>query len=110
MASGFLAGPAVLIRLGFWFLVGGFISLIAFWTTRVYALNEFYYALAILFSGLFVPLDLLPQAIQSIAQLLPFQLTLYFPIQLILGRLPADVIVRNFVLGIIWLGVGLALF
>jgi ABC-2 type transport system permease protein len=76
----------------------------------VYALNEFYYALAILFGGLFVPLDLLPQFVQGIAQVLPFQLTLYFPIQLILGRLPADVIVLNFALGVIWLGVALVLF
>lgn len=110
VSSVLLAVPAIVIGFGISFLFGAIITCMAFWTTRVYALNEFYYALAILFSGLFVPLDLLPQAIQSIAQLLPFQLTLYFPIQLILGRLPADVIVRNFVLGIVWLGIGLALF
>jgi ABC-2 type transport system permease protein len=105
-----LAVPAIMIGFGISFLFGAIITCVAFWTTRVYALNEFYYALAILFGGLFVPLELLPRLVQNIAQLLPFQLTLYFPIQLILGRLPVDAIIRNFALGVIWLSIGLALF
>ena len=82
----------------------------AFWTTRVFALNEFYDALFILFGGLFVPLELLPPLIQQIAQYLPFQLRIYFPIQLILGKLPPDVIVRDFGLQVVWFLIGLALF
>jgi ABC-2 type transport system permease protein len=83
---------------------------VAFWTTRVYSLAEFYWAVVILFAGQFVPLDLMPPVIQQIAQYLPFQLLKYFPIQLILGKLPPEVIVRNFALGVVWFGIALALF
>jgi ABC-2 type transport system permease protein len=105
-----LAIPAVGLGFGISFLLGATITCVAFWTTRVYALNEFYYALVILFAGQFVPLELMPSVIQQIAQFLPFQLFKYFPIQLILGRLPVEVIVRDFALGLLWFGLALALF
>ena len=105
-----LAVPALVLGFGISFLLGATITCIAFWTTRVYALNEFYYALIVLFAGQFVPLDLMPRLIQQIAWVLPFQLFKYFPIQLILGRLPPEVIVRNFLLALLWLGLSLALF
>ena len=50
------------------------------------------------------------QLIQQIAQYLPFQLRIYFPIQLILGKLPPDVIARDFALQVVWFLIGLALF
>lgn len=105
-----LALPALVIGFGLSFLLGATITCIAFWTTRVYALNEFYYALIVLFSGQFVPLDLMPGPIQQVAQYLPFQLMKYGPVQLILGRLTPEEIVRNFALGLLWLAVALALF
>lgn len=105
-----LALPAVMLGFGISFLMGATITCVAFWTTRVYALNEFYYALAVLFAGQFVPLDLMPPAIQQAAQFLPFQLLKYFPIQLILGRLSTEAILLNFALGLVWFGIALALF
>ncbi len=69
------------------FLLSAAITSLAFWTTRVYSIHEFYYALILLFSGQFVPLTLMPKLIQDIAQYLPFQLLIYYPIQLILGKL-----------------------
>lgn len=105
-----LAIPAVTLGFGISFLLGATITSVAFWTTRVYALGEFYYAIVILFAGQFVPLDLMPSFIRQIAQYLPFQLLKYFPIQLILGRLPPEVIVRDFAMGVVWFGIALALF
>jgi ABC-2 type transport system permease protein len=105
-----LALPAVVLGFGISFLLGATITCAAFWTTRVYSLGEFYYAIVILFAGQFVPLDLMPPFIQQVAQFLPFQLFKYFPIQLILGRLPPEVIVRDFALGVIWLIIAWALF
>jgi ABC-2 type transport system permease protein len=105
-----LALPAVILGFAISFLLGATITCVAFWTTRVYALNEFYYALVVLFAGQFVPLELMPTFIQQIAQFLPFQLFKYFPIQLILGRLPAEVIIRDFILALLWFGLALALF
>ena len=105
-----MAIPAVVLGFAISFLLGATITCIAFWTTRVYAFGEFYTAIVILFSGQFVPLDLMPRLIQQIAQFLPFQLFKYFPIQLILGRLPPDVILRDFAMGVIWFGLALAVF
>ncbi len=105
-----LAVPAIVLGFGINFLFGAAITCVAFWTTRVYALSEFYYALLILFAGQFVPLDLMPPAIQTIAQYLPFQLLRYFPIQLILGKLPPEVIALDFALGVFWLAVAVVIF
>jgi ABC-2 type transport system permease protein len=105
-----LAIPAVMMGFAITFLMGATITCLAFWTTRVYSLAEFYWSLHVLFSGQFVPLVLMPQAVQTLAQFLPFQLRLYFPIQLILGKLPPEVIARNFVLDVVWLIIAYAVF
>ncbi len=105
-----LAIPAMLIGFMVGFLLSGAITSLAFWTTRVYSIHEFYYALALLFSGQFVPLTLMPQLVQDLAQYLPFQLQIYFPIQLILGRLSSEQILEGFLSGAVWLVIALALF
>jgi ABC-2 type transport system permease protein len=105
-----LAIPAVMMGFGISFLMGATITCLAFWTTRVYSLSEFYYALHLLFSGQFVPLTLMPKLVQSLAQFLPFQLRLYFPIELILGKLTPEVIARNFALDLVWLAIAFTLF
>ena len=67
--------------LGFFvsFLLSAAITCLAFWTTRVYSIHEFYCALILLFSGQFVPLQLMPKLIQDIAQYLPFQCSITIP-------------------------------
>ncbi|HKG54973.1 MAG TPA: ABC-2 family transporter protein [Anaerolineales bacterium] len=100
MVMGFLVG----------FLLSAAITSLAFWTTRVYSIHEFYYALILLFSGQFVPLPLMPKLIQDVAQYLPFQLLIYFPIQVILGKLSSAQIIQGYVTGIIWLIVTISIF
>jgi len=105
-----LAIPAMMLA----FLIGYFqsaaITALAFWTTRVYSIHEFYFALILLFSGQFVPLPLMPQLIQDIAQYLPFQLLLYYPIQLILGNLSTEQIIHGYVMTGVWLVVSWLIF
>jgi ABC-2 type transport system permease protein len=98
-----LALPALALGFMIAFLLGAIITCVAFWTTRVYALAEFVFGFQLLLGGIFVPLDLLPGAAQPIAQLLPFQLYLYFPVQLILGRLTGEQILFNYGLLVFWL-------
>jgi ABC-2 type transport system permease protein len=105
-----LAVPAVVLGFAINFLLGATLTCVAFWTTRVFALAEFYWAIVVLFSGQFVPLELMPPLIQHIAQFLPFQLFKYFPIQLILNKLPPEVIARDFAMGVLWFVVALVLF
>ena len=105
-----VALPAMIIGFLVGFLLSAAITSLAFWTTRVYSIHEFYYAMILLFSGQFVPLPLMPKLIQDVAQYLPFQLLIYFPIQLILGRLSSAQIVQGYVTGIIWLVVAISVF
>jgi ABC-2 type transport system permease protein len=105
-----LSLPAMIIGFFIGYLLSATITALAFWTTRVYSVHEFFYALIVLFSGHFVPLTLMPKLIQDIAQFLPFQFLIYFPVQLILGNLSAAQITQGFVTAIIWLVISLALF
>jgi ABC-2 type transport system permease protein len=105
-----LAIPAMMMGFLVGFLLSAAITSLAFWTTRVYSIHEFYYALILLFSGQFVPLVLMPKLIQDIAQYLPFQLLIYFPIQLILGNLSSAQIVQGYVMGFLWLVVAITVF
>ena len=105
-----LAIPAMLMGFLVGFLLSATVTSLAFWTTRVYSIHEFYYALILLFSGQFVPLTLMPELIQQIARYLPFQLLMYFPIQLILGNLSQAQIVQGFASAAIWLSVAILLF
>ena len=57
-----------------------------------------------------MPLTLMPKIIQDIAQYLPFQLLIYYPIQLILGKLSTEQIVQGYVMAFIWLGISMLLF
>lgn len=102
--------PAVVLGYGISFFLGATLTCVAFWTTRVYAVNEMFYSLGVLFSGQFVPLELMPRAIQQAAQFLPFQLTRYFPVQLVLNRLPPEAIWRNYALAVVWLVICAGLF
>lgn len=105
-----LSVPAMVLGFTIGFLLSATITSLAFWTTRVYSVHEFYFAFILLFSGQFVPLPLMPKIVQDIAQYLPFQLFLYFPIQLILGKLSTAQIVQGYIVGSIWLVLAIVLF
>ena len=105
-----LAVPALLIGFAVNFLFGATITCLAFWTTRVYAISEFFSALVVLFSGQFVPLQLMPRLIQNIAQFLPFQLFKYVPIEIVLNRLTPGELALDFASGAVWLVIMLLLF
>jgi ABC-2 type transport system permease protein len=109
--SGILfAIPALVLGYAVNFLLSGTIVSLAFWTTRVFSIHEFYYALILLFAGQFVPLKLMPELIQAIARFLPFQLLMYLPIQMIQGNLTMAEILQGYITGAIWFITALTLF
>jgi ABC-2 type transport system permease protein len=110
IANILLAIPVMLLAFITGYLLSAAITSLAFWTTRVYSIHEFYFAIILLFAGQFVPLTLMPKIIQNIAQYLPFQLFMYYPIQLILGKLSSEQIVQGYVMAVIWLGMAMLLF
>ncbi len=58
---------------------------------------------ATLLSGSFVPLQLMPPAVQRVAEFLPFQIFRYVPIEVILNKLPPETILRDYALSLAWL-------
>ncbi|MGD0004138.1 MAG: ABC-2 family transporter protein [Anaerolineaceae bacterium] len=110
LGSFLLTLPAVLLGFAIAFLLGAAITCLAFWTTRVYAISDFYSGLVLIFSGQFVPLQLMPPFIQDVARFLPFQMFRYVPIQIVLNKLPPNQILQDFAIGIAWFVVALLLF
>jgi ABC-2 type transport system permease protein len=98
-----LGVPAIVLGFGISFLLGSTLTSLAFWTTRVYSFSDLMYMVTMLFSGQFVPLQLMPPVIQQLARFLPFQYTRYFPVQVILNGLPPGEVARGFVVGSVWL-------
>lgn len=105
-----LSIPAMILGFFIGYLLSAAITSLAFWTTRVYSIHEFYFAIILLFSGQFVPLPLMPKVIQDIAQFLPFQLFMYYPIQLILGKLSVEQIIQGYVMAGVWLVISILFF
>ena len=66
------------------------LGLITFWTTRVSAIFELYFALELILSGRLVPMTLMPLWVQHLANFLPFQSMFYFPIIALTGS-PSNV-------------------
>jgi ABC-2 type transport system permease protein len=105
-----LAIPVLSLGFLMLFFTGAIITCIAFWTTRVWAIWEFYAAVFQLFAGQFVPLALLPPVLKSIAYILPFRLVLYFPVQLILGKLTLQETLLNMGMQAVWVLIAYFLF
>lgn len=98
-----LSIPAIIIGFCLSFLLGAIVTCMAFWTTRVYSVAQFVWLAVMLLSGQFVPLQLMPEGIQAVAQVLPFQMFRFVPIEIILNRLPPEVIVRDYAISLVWL-------
>lgn len=105
-----MAVPGVIMGFLISFLLGATITCLAFWTTRVYSVSDFFTALITLFSGQFVPLQLMPRFIQDTAHFLPFQMFKFVPIEIILNRMTQQEILRNYTSGLVWLVISWLLF
>lgn len=98
-----LAIPALIMGFMIRFLMESTLTLLAFWTTRVWAIYQFDTAVSMLLNGAFVPLALMPLWVQTVAQILPYQLGLSFPVLVLLNALPPDLLLLNFGLQVVWL-------
>ncbi len=96
---------AYLVRTVFISLLG----LITFWTTRVGAIYDLYFALELILSGRLVPLLLMPGWVQHVAVFLPFQSTFYFPIYALTGSPSNSELLGGLGIQLLWITGGLAL-
>jgi len=79
------------------------LAITAFWTTRVTALFELWFALEFFTSGRIAPLTVLPDWAQQIANVLPFQWMFYFPLELLLGRRTPQEALTGVLIQVVWL-------
>ncbi len=86
------------------------LAVIAFWTTRVEAINQLYFVLDGFLAGRFAPLALLPGWLGALAAYTPFRGMGAFPVEMALGRVPPSQILPGFLLQLVWLAVGVVLF
>jgi ABC-2 type transport system permease protein len=93
---------AYLIRsMALWLL-----GMITFWTTRGSAIFETYMMFELLLSGRLVPLPLMPDWAQSLANWLPFKWTFYFPIETLVGNMSAAGLIGGLGMQALWIGIG----
>jgi ABC-2 type transport system permease protein len=93
---------AYLIRsVNYWIL-----GMLAFWTTRVGPLFEIVFTAELLLSGRLVPLSLMPEWAQQLADVLPFKWTFGFPIESLVGRLPESELLRGLAMQALWIAIG----
>ncbi|MCS7251543.1 MAG: ABC-2 family transporter protein [Anaerolineae bacterium] len=90
---------AMLLEFFFQYAIG----LTAFWTSQAVAIHEVWFFIKSLGSGYVIPLALMPEGIQRLLEWTPFPLLLSFPLEMMLGRLPSEQIVRGFVGQGLWL-------
>jgi ABC-2 type transport system permease protein len=95
--------PALLLAFLLRYTLMYALAVTAFWTTRVTALFEMWYAVEFFTSGRVAPLSVLPVWAQSIAGVLPFQWMFYFPLELLLGRLTQQQALQGFLMQALWL-------
>jgi ABC-2 type transport system permease protein len=84
----------------------GLLGLTSFWTTRVGPIVQVVMTLELLLSGRLVPLTLMPDWAQSLANTLPFKWTFGFPIEALVGRLPESELLGGIVMQVLWISIG----
>jgi ABC-2 type transport system permease protein len=82
------------------------LGMITFWTTRVGAFFELYFAAELLLSGRLVPMALLPAWAQQAAWLFPFQWTFGFPIESLAGGLTPGQLLVGLSMQAFWTAAG----
>jgi len=105
-----LAIPALILAGILRYVLQYALAVIAFWTTRVEAINQLYFTLDSFLAGRIAPLALLPGWLGVAAIYSPFRSMGSFPVELFLGRIPANQILPGFALQIGWLAVAIVIF
>jgi ABC-2 type transport system permease protein len=102
----FLAIPAIILAWLVRYMFNYALAVVAFWTTRVEALNQLYFTFDSFLSGSIAPLALMPALLGTVAYYSPFRSMGSFPVELVLGRVPPAQILPGFMLQVFWLAAG----
>ncbi|MBK1990528.1 ABC-2 family transporter protein [Sphaerospermopsis aphanizomenoides BCCUSP55] len=71
------------------FLIQYTLAMLAFWTERATALENFWFLFFLFLSGMIAPLEVFPEAVRNIVMFTPFPYLINFPASILVG-LPVD--------------------
>jgi viologen exporter family transport system permease protein len=83
------------------------LGLVAFWTTRLSPILQVVMTLELLFSGRLVPLSLMPEWAQHVADVLPFKWTFGYPIEALIGQLPTSELLGGLAMQALWIAISI---
>jgi len=78
----------------------------SFWTTRVGPIFQLMFTAELLLSGRLVPLSLMPEWAQRLADVLPFKWTFGYPIEALIGHLPDAELFGGLAMQLLWIVIG----
>ncbi len=82
------------------------LGMITFFTTRVGAIFELFFAIELVFSGRLVPMSLMPPVVQQVAAFLPFQWTFFFPIEVLVSSMTVQHMLTGLGMQLVWIALG----
>lgn len=82
------------------------LGMVTFWTTRVSALFELYFAAELILSGRLVPLSLMPAWVQELAWFFPFRWAFGYPIEVLVGQLSMNELFIGLGMQLAWIVFG----
>jgi ABC-2 type transport system permease protein len=82
------------------------LGMVTFWTTRVSALFELYFAAELILSGRLVPLSLMPAWVQELAWFFPFRWAFGYPIEVLVGRMSMNELFIGLGMQLAWIVFG----
>lgn len=93
----------LLVSMFLFFFLNLFLSLTAFWTDEVWAVRWLFGVILFdFFSGIYFPLDVLPQWLFKIIQFTPFPYLAYFPMKLWLGDISIEQGIQAIFVALFW--------
>jgi ABC-2 type transport system permease protein len=73
------------------FLIQYTFAILAFWTERANAIENFWFLFYLFFSGLIAPLEMFPERVREVVLWTPFPYLIHFPAALLIG-IPVEVV------------------
>lgn len=95
--------PLILLTFALRFLIQYTLALLAFWTERATALEQFWYLFYLFLSGMIAPLSLYPPGLATVLMWTPFPYLIYIPASVLVG-LPVNWL-QAFGVSLAWLGI-----
>jgi ABC-2 type transport system permease protein len=94
----------IALILGHWlsFLCAFCVALVTLWTTEFFSIFRLYFLPEAFLSGRILPLATMPDWVQEISKYLPFQYTVAFPLELLMGRMPSDRAFVGLIAQVLW--------